>query len=284
MEQFGMHETKTNVGQADRLFSIGTGALLTMIGLRRGWVHMAFTALGGYLLYRGLTGNCKIYEAFDLDSTGRATAVGNELASGTLPREIAVEHWLTVNRPVSEVYGFWRHLENLPRFMRYLQTVTETDAMRSHWVAKTPIGGIPVEWDAEITEEIPDRRLAWGSQPGSTLMTSGSVDFTPAPGDRGTELHVRMKYSPPGGAAGAAVARVFNQITTQSIEDDLHRFKEVMETGVMPSTEGRFGSRGNRPGSESEPRRTSRVDRVQEASEESFPASDPPGYTGGSGT
>ncbi len=270
MEQYSTQDTKVNVGQVDRWFSMGAGALLTMIGLRRGWVYMAFTALGGYLLYRGLTGNCKIYEALDLDSTGRA--FGNEPMTGPLPHEIVVEHWLTVNRPVKEVYGFWRHLENLPRFMEYLQTVTEIDAKRSHWVAKTPIGGVPVEWDAEITEEIPDKRLVWGSQPGSTLMTSGSVDFNAAPGDRGTELHVRMRYSPPGGAAGAAVAKVFNQITSQSIEDDLRRFKEVMETGEVASTGAHNGGRAQR---------MSGSDRIQEASEESFPASDAPGYTGG---
>ena len=79
---------------------------------------------------------------------------------------------------------------------------------------------------------------SWRSLPGSDVDTAGSVHFTPAPGGRGTEVRVSLKYDPPAGKAGAMVARLFGEAPEQQIEGDLCRFKQLMEAGEIPRTTG----------------------------------------------
>jgi len=126
--------------------------------------------------------------------------------------------------------------------MGHLQSVT-TSGNRSHWVAYAPLVG-RVEWDAETTEDRPNELIAWQSLPGSTVNTSGQVRFRPATGKRGTVVELSMNYDPPGGAVGAAAAWMFGQSGEQQVEEDLRRFKAIMETGEIASTEGQPSGRG----------------------------------------
>ena len=158
-------------------------------------------------------------------------------------REIRVRKAITVNRSPEEVYGFWHDLRNLPRFMHHVESVQVTDDRRSHWKVKAP-AGMSVEWDAEIVEDQPDDRIAWRSVPGSQVDNAGSVRFVPAAGNRGTEVHVELRYSPPGGAIGAAIAWLFGESADQQIDDDLRAFKQVIETGEVVISEGTLGQRG----------------------------------------
>jgi uncharacterized membrane protein len=144
---------------------------------------------------------------------------------------------ITVSKPPHEVYAFWRDLENLPRFMTHLESVQTTDETRSHWKAKAPAGA-SVEWDAEIVEERPDELIAWRSLPGASVENSGVVRFAPAPGGRGTEVRVELDYSPPGGALGATAAKLFGEEPEVQLQDDLRRFKQVLETGEVARSEG----------------------------------------------
>src|SRR5512133_3134578 len=112
---------------------------------------------------------------------------------------------ITVMRPVEEVYGFWRDFENLPRFMRHLDSVTVTGERRSHWKAKAPAGA-SVEWDAETTQDQPNELIAWRSVEGSDVYNAGTVRFREAPGGRGTEVRVDIEYDPPFGKLGSKVA------------------------------------------------------------------------------
>lgn len=137
---------------------------------------------------------------------------------------------VTVNRPAADLYGFWRDLENLPAIMPHLERVTDRGAGLSHWVAKAPVGG-SVEWDAEITEDAPNERIAWRAVEGSPVTHSGSVRFAPAPRDLGTEITVEMEVDVPGGLLGTAVAKVAGEDPEQQVADALRRFKQVMETG-----------------------------------------------------
>jgi uncharacterized membrane protein len=139
---------------------------------------------------------------------------------------------VTVDRPAAELYHYWRNVENLPHIMTYLESVEAMDDHRSHWRAKGPLGS-RVEWDAEITEDIPDERIAWQSPAGATIRHSGSVSFEPAPGDRGTVVRVELHYLPPAGALGAAVAKLFGRAPEQEIQEDLRHFKQLMETGEV---------------------------------------------------
>jgi uncharacterized membrane protein len=144
---------------------------------------------------------------------------------------------ITVGHPRDAVYAFWRDFENLPRFMYHLQFVEDLGSGRSHWVARAPAGRT-VEWDAEIVEDVPGERIAWRTIDQKDDIThSGSVSFRSAPGGRGTEVHVRLNYDPPGGKVGAMIAKLFGEEPGQQIADDLRRFKQVVETGEVVRSE-----------------------------------------------
>jgi uncharacterized membrane protein len=144
---------------------------------------------------------------------------------------------VTVKRPVEEVYRFWRDLTNLPSFMVHLKAVEATGDGRTHWTANAPAGRT-VEWDAEVVEDQPNRRIAWRSLEGSQVANSGSVSFTPAPGGAGTEVRVELGYDPPGGTLGKVVAKLFGEEPQQQVTDDLRRLKQVLETGEVVLSEG----------------------------------------------
>src|SRR5947209_16217353 len=104
----------------------------------------------------------------------------------------------TINRPVADLFPFWRQLENLPRFAKHLLSVRSLNEKDSHWVAKSP-AGTTSEWDAEITNEHVNHLIAWESKKGSEIDNAGSIRFEPAPGGQGTEVRVVMEYVPPVG-------------------------------------------------------------------------------------
>jgi uncharacterized membrane protein len=139
---------------------------------------------------------------------------------------------ITVNKPTEEVYEFWRNFENLPRFMRHLESVKVLENGRSHWQAMAPAGAT-VEWDAEMTEDRPGELISWRSLPGADVRNAGTVRFTSAPGGRGTEVRVDLEYAPPAGKVGTMVAMLFREEPGQQVHDDLRAFKQVMELGEI---------------------------------------------------
>jgi uncharacterized membrane protein len=146
-------------------------------------------------------------------------------------RGIHVTRTITVNRPIEDVYRFWHDFENLPRFMAHLESVSVVDG-HSRWKAKGP-AGTTIEWDAEIAIDRPNDVIAWRSREGSDVRNQGSVQFSRAPGNRGTEVRVELRYEPPAGVLGAAIAKLFGREPGQQVEGDLRRFKQVMETGEV---------------------------------------------------
>lgn len=143
-----------------------------------------------------------------------------------------VKKAITINRPVEEVYQFWRNFENLPRFMSHLESVQTTRASQSHWKAKAP-AGMTVEWNAEIVTDTPNALIAWQSLEGADVKNSGVVSFAPASGNRGTEVIVEMAYDPPAGAIGSNFAKIFGEEPGQQVKDDLRHFKQIMEVGEI---------------------------------------------------
>jgi uncharacterized membrane protein len=150
---------------------------------------------------------------------------------------LAVEKCITINKSPDECYRFWRNFDRFPEFMQHLDAVEKITDTRSHWKAKAPIGP-SVEWDAEISADQPGELLTWHSVQGADVDNGGTVRFEPAPGGRGTIVRVEMQYRPPGGKAGALVARLFGENPSQQMDGDLRRFKQLIETGEITTTEG----------------------------------------------
>lgn len=211
-----------NVGQTERMVSVGLGAFILSSGLNNLTRHpikgLLRTAIGGYLLYRGASGHCSVYA-----SMGKTKGVSHTPA-------INIRTGLIVNKPRNEVYAFWRKLENLPLFMKHLKTVTEIDSKHSHWEAELPAGFPAVKWNAEIVKEEEGSLIGWQSVPNSMVDNAGKVQFRDALGGEGTELDVVITYHPPAGELGSGIAKALNPVLEKMVRQDIMNFKEYIET------------------------------------------------------
>ena len=230
--------SSVNVSQSERAISAVAGGALALAGLKmRSLPGVLLAAVGGSLVYRGATGHCHAYEALGVNTAGDEH--GPAAPEDYYERGIHVDVSMTVERTPWDLYQFWRNFGNLPRFMQHLESVTVIDEKRSHWVAKAPsIAGGTVEWDAEIINDEPNSLIAWRSLENANVDNAGSVRFVPGPEGRGTEVRVVLDYIPPGGRVGKWVAKLFGEEPTQQIREDLRRFKRLMETGEIPTTQG----------------------------------------------
>ena len=224
-----------NISDVERWASIAAGAGLTAYGLtrlkRNGWMY---ATLGGMLLRRGVKAHCDVYEALGMNTSADPADTRAALRGS---RGVNVLESVTINRPLEELYRFWRNLENLPRFMRHLESVERVTDTISHWKAIGPAGTI-VEWDAEIHNEVKNQVIGWRSLEGADVVSAGSVNFDSAAAGRGTRVTVHLQYSPPGGKVGAAVAKLFGRDAETEIREDLRRFKQIVEAGEVPTTYG----------------------------------------------
>jgi uncharacterized membrane protein len=238
---------RVNVGRFERWLSMAAGGALAAYALRHRSIPGGTAALAGAaLLYRGATGHCDVYQALGVNRAGGHGAGGH--GTGVLADHgsdtrrklggsagIHVEESVLINKPVNELYRFWRNFENLPTFMKHLDAVAMREEGVSHWAARGP-AGTRVEWDARIINDIDNKLIAWQSLEGSMVSSAGSVNFRQA--DRGTEVRVKLQYSPPAGKLGAAVARMLGEEPRMQIHEDLLRFKQLMETGEIRAIEG----------------------------------------------
>ena len=227
-----------NVAGVERWASALGGAALTAYALKqlkeRSPAGAVLAAAGTALIYRGATGHCAMYEAAGIDRAGAHSDSRRALRAS---RGVNVEESFTINRRPDELYTFWRKFEQLPAFMTHLVSVTPIDDRRSHWDAKAPAGRT-VEWDAEIINEIPNELIGWRTVEGADVASAGSVHFRAAPGYRGTEVRVRLQYAPPAGKLGAGIAWLLGHEPSQTIKEDLRRFKQLIEAGEVPTIEG----------------------------------------------
>jgi uncharacterized membrane protein len=209
------------VGDVMDLAMLGAAARSNRMPNRLGW---ATAAVAGIAVLDLLS---------SIDNTQR-----KQMGLGpTVTGDVRLEKSITVNRSPEECYRFWHDFESFPRFMKHLHSVQLTGDNRMHWIATGPAGST-VEWDAELISDEPGQHLAWRSLAGSQVDNEGVVRFEPAPGGRGTILRVMMRYSPPGGLAGALMAKMFGEEPSQQIDEDLRRFKWLIETGEIPTTVG----------------------------------------------
>ena len=207
-----------NLMRGDRIGYAVLGGLLLLSGAQhRGWLR---AALGGTLLWQAYTGNNPLFRRLGI----RVNPHPPEGATET----IIVSDRIAIDAPRGALYRYWRNFANLPGFMRHLVAVRVIDERRSHWMAQAPAGQI-IEWDAEITEEQPDRLLRWRSLPGAQIVNFGEVVFADAPAGRGTDVHVEIQYVPPAGSLSVALARYTGEEPQWQLSDDLRRLKSRVE-------------------------------------------------------
>jgi uncharacterized membrane protein len=215
-----------DLGQPERIASIVAGGLLLLFGLRnRSPVRLLLGLIGVGLIFQGAAGRNVV----------ESVRTGQPLLAE--PNGLRVKKSVTVNRPQAELYEYWRNLDNLPRFMPHVRSVQRHGAGRSHWVLSGPRGTV-LKFDAQITVERPNQMIGWQTLPGAVMHHRGYVKFLPAPGNRGTEVHVALEYEPPGGAAGKLLGSLLGPVTEQQIQDEIRNFKRIMEAGDTPTTKG----------------------------------------------
>ena len=225
MDTEATYDQTPAVVDGERWLALGAGAVLLLAGAsQRSLAGVCVAACSAPLLYRGVTGHWPAL----LD--GQSGSSREALSGG---KGVHVRESIRLNKPVAEVYRFWRRLENLPRFMTHLESVTDIGGGKSHWVAEGP-AGLAVEWDAEIINEVENEVIGWQSLPESDVVTAGSVNFDSTYDGHGTEVSAHLQYAPPAGKAGALVARLFGREPSQTIREDLQRLKQVLEAGEMP--------------------------------------------------
>lgn len=233
-------KSSINVGEIERLASAMAGGALAVYGLRQSTMGgLCLTLAGTALLHRGVTGHCNAYEAFNV-STNDARNISS-ISGEPVARDVHVEKAIVIDKSPEELFSFWREFQNLPRFMKHLESVTCSGINRSHWVANGP-GGKNVEWDAEIYNEKPNEMIAWRSLEGADIVNAGSVHFKPL-GARGTEVKVVLNYNAPGGKISAFLAKLLGHEPGQLIADDLRRLKQILETGEVATIEGQPSGR-----------------------------------------
>jgi uncharacterized membrane protein len=163
---------------------------------------------------------------------------------GLGPGGLAVDFHKTlhVQVPVGEVFAYFCDFRNFPRFMSHVRQVTPGAGGRSRWVVEGP-GGASFQWDAEVTQLRQNQELAWRTLPGADVAHRGSVRFAPTL-DGGTRMQVRLSYEPPAGVLGHAIAALFRKDPKHEIDDDLLRFKSLLEFGKATGRSERITKEG----------------------------------------
>jgi uncharacterized membrane protein len=213
-----------NLEWPERYVSIAAGAKLAISGIthifKSPFSSILKLGAGGYLLNRGITGHCELY-----------TRLGKV---NTEPVNVNIRSSFIVDKPREEVYQFWRKLDNLPLFMKHLESVEVIDEKRSHWVLKLPTNVAKVSWDAEIVKDEPNEMIGWSSVEGSMIDNAGKVRFKDAEDGNGTVIDVVISYQPPAGGVGLSVASALSPVLKKMVDDDVRNFKQYMDIGSNP--------------------------------------------------
>ena len=235
-----------------REMASGIGILTQRAPITAVWSRIAgdmidLTCLGAALsCTRAHRGRLAVTAAAIAGATALDLLCAQQLSRGVKTHNgvISVTESLTIDRIPEDLYRYWRDFSHLPGIMAHLVSVHMNTDGRWHWKATGPAGST-VEWDAELTDDRPNDVIAWRSVEGSEIDHVGSIRFVPAPGGRGTMVTVEMRYSPPGGTLGSSIAAWFGEDPRQSVKRDLRRFKQVMETGEIITTEGQPAGRAS---------------------------------------
>jgi len=196
------------------------GAVLALYGLfRRGTVGALLKTVGtGIALRAGTRGRLAGFTPLDRR------------------RAVDIQKTLYIDAPVDQVYAFWSNYENFPLFMSHVREVEDLGGGRSHWKVSGP-GGLPIEWNAHLSQQVPNEVIAWRSESGSMLENAGVIRFTPA--SSGTRVDLRFCYHPPAGGAGQAVAELLGVDPRAKLNQDLGRLKALLEATTRSESHGK---------------------------------------------
>jgi len=207
---------KKNVSALERLLMVTSGGYLLYKGLSKNDKSYAQIGSGGAMLLRGISGYCPIYDAVDHLKNDKSSNVNIRVSS-------------VIDKPIGEVYNFWRDFENLPKFMNHLESVKPLSYTTSKWTAKGPAGVGKITWKAEIVKDEKDRLISWNSiDEESTIKNAGKVVFRPS--GNGTEVIVTISYHAPLGVAGEGAAKLLNPYFEKLVKDDIMNFKTYLES------------------------------------------------------
>ena len=212
-------DDRVNLKWPERYTSIIGGVKLGLSGFKNLFSSPLSSVVklgaGGYLLSRGITGHCELYKRIGKLSTN--------------PVNINIRSSFTVDKPRHKVYDFWRKLDNLPLFMKHLESVETIDATYSYWVLKLPAGVATVSWHAEIVKDEPNEMIGWSSLPDSMINNAGKVRFQDTPDGMGTIVDIVVSYQPPAGGLGTGIAKILNPVFKRMVDKDVQNFKQYMD-------------------------------------------------------
>ncbi|WP_227353770.1 SRPBCC family protein [Haladaptatus salinisoli] len=232
--------SKTGANRGARMASAALGGTLLTLGLkRRSLGGTALALVGGWLFYRGVGGRGRPLRALGTSATDRDRPEVGAPADAT-----EVERSITVGRPADELFDLWRDPERLARVMGHFAEVSSSGEDAQHWTLRGSLGR-NVAWDSRIVEERPGEFLRWESVEGAAIPNEGSVRFRSAPDDRGTEVTLRFRFDPPGGALGDAAMKRLGVVPDTITRKALRRFKSLAETGEIPTLERNPSARGS---------------------------------------
>jgi len=206
---------KKNVSALERVLMVTSGGYLLYSGLTQEKKNIGKAGIGGSMLLRGLSGYCPVYDAVDHLKNDKASNVNIRINS-------------VINRPISEVYAFWRDFENLPKFMNHLVSVNPVNYTTSEWTAKGPLGIGKITWKAEVVKDEKERLISWNSLPDSSIQNAGKVVFKQK--GKATEIDVTISYHAPLGVAGESAAKLVNPYFEKLVKDDILNFKSYLES------------------------------------------------------
>jgi uncharacterized membrane protein len=200
-----------------RLLTGTAGSVALMLGLERRDVFGATIAASGFMLFMRALTNMEMSRLFGV-------GVGREA--------VHIQKTIRIDAPIRMVFDFFSDYENFPRFMRNVREIRKIDDKRSHWVVSGPAGA-DVEWVSILTSSIPEKTLAWRTEPGSMVQHAGILKFQPNP-DGSTTVDIKLSYNPVAGGLGHLIASLFGSDPKTAMDEDLMRMKSYIETGVQP--------------------------------------------------
>ena len=142
---------------------------------------------------------------------------------------------VTIGRPIEELRALWLQPITQSRIWTHFADVTALDDRTAEWIAQGPAGG-EYRWCTKVDDSLPNE-LRWTTLEDADVANAGTLTFQPAPGDRGTELHLDVRFDPPGGPIGQAVSKLFHIVPREIVLKALYKFRALALTGEIPSTD-----------------------------------------------